>query len=53
MVTADHETGGIGLSAGDYNINPALFNKQKISAKEIAKLTDKKSEVEIKEIFKP
>lgn len=52
IVTADHETGGIGMGIGEYSINPVLLKKQKISAREIAKLIEGKNDEEIKKVFK-
>lgn len=52
IVTADHETGGIGLSTGDYVITPEKLLKQKISAIEMVKLIEGKTEEEVREVLK-
>jgi len=52
IVTADHETGGIGLSTGKYEITPDVLKKQKLSCETLAGLVKGKSDSEIKEIFK-
>lgn len=52
IITADHETGGLGLSSKDYRFYPEKIKNQKISAEQIAKLLKGKTEKEIKEKFK-
>lgn len=52
IVTADHETGGIGMSTGDYSLNPEMLRSQKISAREMTKLLYKKGAVEVRDVLK-
>ncbi len=51
VITADHETGGCGLSNGEYRIFPELYKQQKISCETLSKLLKNKSEKDIKKIF--
>jgi len=51
VITADHETGGIGLSTGKYEISPDILKKQKVSTNILAELVKGKSDEEIKKIF--
>lgn len=38
VVTADHETGGLGLGTGSYELNLGVFSNQKISEREFSKV---------------
>lgn len=51
VITADHETGGIGLSTGKYEITPDVLIKQKVSTNILAELVKGKNDEEIKKIF--
>ena len=51
IVTADHETGGLSLSSGEYRFFPEKVGQQKISAAQIAKLLKDKTKEEIKTKF--
>ncbi len=51
ILTADHETGGVGLSTGDYKIFPDVFKKQKRSTEEISRLIKNKDEQAIVKIM--
>ncbi|NUM36875.1 MAG: alkaline phosphatase [Candidatus Brocadiae bacterium] len=51
LVTSDHETGGVGLSTGEYKILPEVFKKQKRSTEEIAKQIKNKGEQEVIKIM--
>ncbi|HOJ92534.1 MAG TPA: alkaline phosphatase [Dictyoglomaceae bacterium] len=51
VITADHETGGIGLSTGKYEINPEVLINQKLSCEALATLVKGKKDDEIKQIF--
>jgi len=51
VITADHETGGIGLSTGKYEINPEVLINQKLSCETLATLVKGKKDDEIKQIF--
>ncbi|GAB6137867.1 hypothetical protein JCM15060_10560 [Halanaerobaculum tunisiense] len=46
VVTADHETGGLGLSNGDYEIKPEVINGiSKTASYMVGKINDKRSNV--------
>jgi len=51
LITADHETGGIGLSTGEYKILPDIFKKQKSSAEEMTRQIKNKDTQEIVKII--
>lgn len=51
IVTADHETGGLSLSNGEYRFSPEKIWQQKISSAQIAKLLKGLPEEEIKTKF--
>lgn len=38
VVTADHETGGLGLGTGSYELNLGVLSNQKISEREFSKV---------------
>ncbi len=52
VITADHETGGVGLSTGKYEITPEVLMKQKLSCEILADMVKGKNDEEIKQIFK-
>lgn len=51
VITSDHETGGIGLSSGKYEISPDVLKRQKVSTIVLAELVKGKGDEEIKKIF--
>lgn len=51
IITADHETGGIGLSTGKYEYTPDILKGQKVSAEVLTRLVKDKSDEDIKKIF--
>lgn len=52
VITSDHETGGIALSTGKYEITPEVLMKQKLSSDTLARMVRGKTDEEIRQIFR-
>lgn len=51
VVTADHETGGVGLSVGKYFIKPEVLKRQRVSAEVLAGLVKGKGDQEVAQVM--
>lgn len=51
VVTADHETGGVGLSVGKYLIVPEALRGQRVSAELLARMLKGKSDQEVVQLM--